>query len=118
MKLRYTVVTACAIALVAAPTAMAKSFSGTVSGEGISAKYTIKNKGSKKVCVTYGGSQSSNEPEDIKFSVKGEGSFKYGSPLESKCVSDKKFAKALKKANKVKAKGSGAYGEKIKGTLK
>lgn len=117
MKLRYTVATACAVALVAAPTAMAKSFSGTVSGEGISADYTIKNK-SKKVCVTYGGSRSSNEPETIKFSVKGEGSFKHGNPTESGCKGDKSFAKALKKANKVKATGTGAYGEKIKGTLK
>jgi hypothetical protein len=117
MKLKFTLAAACAIALVAAPTAMAKSFSGTVSGDGISANYTIKNQG-KKVCVTYGGSSSSNEPEEIKFSVKGEGSLKYGNPLKSKCVGDKGFAKALKKANKVKAKGTGAYGEKFKGTLK
>ena len=118
MKLKFTVVAACAIALVAAPTAMAKSFSGTVKGSGISAEYTIKNKGDK-VCVEYGGSKTSNEPETVKFSVKNGGSFKPSNPTKSSCKTDKGFAKALKKANKVKAKGSGAYpGEDIKGTLK
>lgn len=119
MKLKYTAAATCAIALIAAPTAMAKSFSGTVSGSGISAQYTIENKGDK-VCVSYGGSATSNEPETIKFSVKDGGSFKDKRPTDSKyCKKDKGFAKALKKAKKVKAKGSGAYpGEDIKGTLK
>ncbi len=118
--MKKCIVTAvCAVALAVAPAALAKgSFSGTVSGEGISAKYTIKAI-DKKVCVRYGGSASSNEPESLTFSVKGEGKFKDPRPQDTKyCKGDKSFAKALKKANKVKAKGQGAYGEKISGTLK
>ncbi|MEA2348597.1 MAG: hypothetical protein QOG62_2384 [Thermoleophilaceae bacterium] len=117
MKLRYTVATTCVVALIAAPAAMAKSFSGTVSGGGISASYSIKAKG-KKVCVSYRGSSSSNEPEEVRFSVAGGGSFNDSRPRDDKyCKTDKGFAKALKKASQVSAKGQGAYGEKIKGTL-
>jgi hypothetical protein len=118
MKVKVTAAAVCAVALVAAPTALAKSFSGTVKGDGISAKYTIKNSG-KKVCVEYGGSKTSNQPETVKFSVKGGGSFKDKRPQDSEyCKNDSGFSKALKKAKKVKAKGEGAYGEKFSGTLK
>lgn len=119
MKKKCIGTAVCAVALAAAPTAMAKgSFSGTLSGDGISAKYTIKAKG-KNVCVTYGGSSTSNEPETVKFSVKRGGKFKDRRPQDAQyCKKDKGFAKALKKAKKVKGKGSGAYGEKFSGTLR
>ena len=98
---------------------MAKdSFSGTLSGDGIRASYTIQASG-KKVCVAYGGSATSNEPETVTFSIKGGGKFKDPRPQDARyCKTDKGFAKELKKAKKVKGKGSGAYGEKFSGTLK
>jgi hypothetical protein len=95
---------------------MAKSFSGTVSGEGIDAQYTVQNKG-KKVCVDYSKGSSPYQPEKLTLSVSGGGKFKVSNPQKSSCKGDKSFAKELKKANKVKAKGKGPYGEKVKGTL-
>ena len=118
MKLRYTIAAVCAIALVAAPAAMAKSFSGTVSGSGISADYTIKNKG-KKVCLTYGGKRDLQRARGGH--VLGQGRSRTGPRTRPsrRARSNKGFAKALKKANKVKAKGSGRVpGEDIKGTLR
>jgi hypothetical protein len=112
-----------AIALLMAPPALAgKSFDGKVKGGGIVAEYTIEVKGKKKVCVTYGGSQSANAPEDLVFEVKdGKDKLKFKDPRPQDaeyCKSNKKFAKALKKAGKVKVTGTGAYGEELKGTLK
>jgi hypothetical protein len=116
MKLTFPVAALSALALVFAPAAMAKTFSGNVKGDGIKSKYSISNDG-KEVCVDYRGSKTSNEPERLKFKAEGD-SFKDNSPTSSDCKKDKGFAKALKKANKVKVSGSGAYGERVKGTLK
>ncbi len=120
MKYRTPVAVGCALAVFAAPaSAMADSFSGTVKGNGIKARYSIENKGSDKVCVDYRGSKTNNEPESVTFSAKGE-SYKVRNQkaTSDSCSGDKSFARALKRANKVDAKGKGPYGERISGTLR
>ncbi len=115
MKKMVVVTAVTALALVTAPTALAaKSFTGTVKGSGLSAKYKLQAEGSTKACIT---KQSGDGLETLVLKVKGE-SLKIPGAKKKSCRSDKAFVRALKKADSVKVTAKGPYGENPKGTLR
>ncbi len=114
------------LALVFAPSAVAAGkdrFSGGVSGDGISARYTVAAVG-KKACVTLDdpGTTASNPIEDLSFTArdgKKKVRFTHPAPAAAElCKKDRKFAAALRETKTLKAVAFGQYGGTAKGRLK
>jgi len=110
-----------AATLAAAPVAAAKTLQGTVTGQGMNVTYSGKAEG-KKFCVGFVSDKGTVQPESLKLSVKKGGKLTLSSPPSALkpevCKRDKKFAKAAKKAGKVKVTAFGPYLEEGSGTLK
>lgn len=125
MKIRLSAASL-TIVLALAPGALAASkdrFSGGVSGEGISARYTVEAKG-KRACVTLDdpGTMATNPIEDLKLTArdgKKKVRFTHPNPAAPElCKKERKFAAALRETKTVKAVAFGQYGGTAKGTLR